>query len=141
MRGRFPSSEKNESASGPIAAPVSAAQISSNIRASIAPFAPPMGNRLPCSIASLGSVVALPCRSSAQPSGIFSPRRIAIMILPRTTVVSARSITIGFCLSRGNTAATGLVPKSAFFPPQGGIAAGELVNAKPASRAWATGSR
>src|SRR5688572_6507493 len=50
MRGLLPSSEKNESASEPIADPVSAAQISSNISASIAPFAPPMGNRLPCSI-------------------------------------------------------------------------------------------
>src|SRR6185503_16621429 len=35
MRGRLPSSTKNESASAPIAAPVSAAQISSNISASI----------------------------------------------------------------------------------------------------------
>ena len=67
--------------------PVSDAQISSNINASIAPFAPPIGNRLPRSIASFGSVVGLPFRSSAQPSGIFSPFFIAIMIFPRTTVV------------------------------------------------------
>ena len=45
--GLLPCSEKNESASGPIAAPVSAAQISSKASASVAPFAPPMGNRLP----------------------------------------------------------------------------------------------
>ena len=141
MRGRLPCSEKNESASAPIAAPVSEAQISSNISASIAPFAPPIGNRLPCSIASFGSVVGLPLRSSAQPSGIFSPLRIDIMIRPRTTVVSARSTTIGFCSCRGKTAATGLVPKSAFLPPQGGIAAGELVKANPTSPASATGSR
>src|SRR6185503_17237314 len=141
MRGRLPSSEKNESASGPIAAPVSEAQISSNMSASIAPFAPPIGNRLPCSIASLGSVVGLPCRSSAQPSGMRSPRRIAIMMRPRTTVVRARSITIGGFPLLGKTAATGLVPKRAFLPPHAGIAAGELVKAKPAMPASATGRR
>src|SRR5262245_54910674 len=141
MRGLLPRSEKNESASGPIAAPVSEAQMSSNMSASIAPFAPPIGKRLPCSIASFGSVVGFPCRSSAQPSGMRSPLRMAIMILPRTTVVSARSITIGSASFLGNAAATGLVPKSAFFPPQAGMAAGELVNAKPTSRASATGRR
>ena len=71
MRGWLPSSAKNESASKPIAAPVSAAQISSNMSASIAPFAPPVGNRLPCSIAAFASVVGLPWRSSAQPSGML----------------------------------------------------------------------
>src|SRR5207247_2427249 len=95
MRGRLPSSEKNESASGPIAEPVSAAQISSNMSASMAPFAPPMGKRLPCSMASFGSLVGLPSRSSAQPSGMRSPLRIAIMMRPRTTVVSARSMASG----------------------------------------------
>src|SRR6185295_16632639 len=141
MRGLLPSSEKKESASGPIAEPVSAAQISSNISASIAPFAPPIGKRLPCSIASFGSLVGLPWRSSAQPSGIFSPLRIAIMMRPRTTVVSARSITSGSPFSRGKTAAIGSVPKSGFLPPQGGIAAGELVKAKPTRPACATRSR
>src|SRR5262245_15378443 len=141
MRGLLPSSEKNESASGPMAAPVSAAQMSSNINASIAPFAPPIGKRLPRSIASLGSVVGLPSAPSAQPSGMRSPRFMAIMILPRTTVVIARSITIGCLPLRGNAAATGLVPNSAFLPPQGGIAAGELVKAKPTRPAAATGSR
>ena len=135
MRGRLPSSAKNESASVPIAAPVSAAQISSNISASIAPFAPPIGNRLPRSIASFGSVVGLPSASSAQPSGMRSPLRIAIMMRPRTTVVRARSMTSGSLPLRGNTAATGLVPNSAFLPPQAGIAAGELVKAKPTSPA------
>ena len=132
MRGWLPSSEKNESASGPIAAPVSAAQISSNISASIAPFAPPIGNRLPCSIASFGSVVGLPSRSSAQPSGMRSPLRIAIMMRAahhggQREVDDDRVA----CSSRGNAAATGLVPNSGFLPPQGGIAAGELVKAKP----------
>jgi hypothetical protein len=60
---------------------------------------------------------------------------------PRTTVVSARSITIGSPFSRGNTAAIGSVPKSGLLPPQGGIAAGELVKAKPTRPASATGSR
>ena len=109
--------------------------------ASIAPFAPPMGKRLPCSIASFGSVVGLPWRSSAQPSGMRSPLRIAIMMRPRTTVVSARSMTIGAAPRRGNAAATGLVPKRGFRPPQGGIAAGEFVNAKPTRPACATGRR
>src|SRR5262249_35890022 len=68
MRGLLPCSAKNESASGPMAAPVSEAQMSSNISASIAPFAPPIGKRLPCSIASFGSVVGFPCRSSAHRS-------------------------------------------------------------------------
>src|SRR5688500_13685013 len=139
MRGRLPSSAKNESASVPMAEPVSAAQISSNISASIAPLAPPIGNRLPRSIASLGSVVGLPSAPSAQPSGMRSPLRIAIMMRPRTTVVMARSMTSGSLPLRGNTAATGLVPNSAFLPPHAGIAAGELVKAKPTIPACATG--
>ena len=50
------------------------------------------------------------CRGGRAPSlpGCVSPLRIAIMILPRTTVVSARSITIGrFALAREG-AATGI---------------------------------
>ena len=98
MRGLLPSlGEERIGLRRRSPAPVSAAQISSNMSASIAPFAPPIGNRLPCSIASFGSVVGLPWRSSAQPSGMRSPRFMAIMILPRTTVVRARSITrVGF---------------------------------------------
>ncbi len=92
-------------------------------------------------MASFGSVVGLPLRSSAQPSGIFSPFCIASMILPRTTVVSARSITSGSPFFRGNAKATGSVPNRAFLPPQAGIAAGELVNATPTMPAAATGSR
>ena len=44
-------------------------------------------------------------------------------------------------LWRGKANATGVVPNSAFFPPQGGIAAGELVKAMPTMPATATGSR
>ncbi len=66
MRGRFPSSTKNELASKPIAAPVSAVARSSTTSASIAPLVPPIGSIDPSSAAA-ASVVGFPSRSSAQP--------------------------------------------------------------------------
>ncbi len=63
------------------------------------------------------------------------------MILPRVTVVSARSTTIGSAPLRGKAKATGSVPNNAFFPPQAGIAAGELVKATPTMPACDTFSR
>ncbi len=75
------------------------------------------------------------------PSGIGFPSLAWTMIFPRTTSVSARSTTTGSAPRRGKIAATGLVPKNAFLPPQALIAAGELVNASPTSPACATGAR
>ena len=93
MRGRLPCSEKNESASGPIAAPVSEAQMKPEHEREHRPFRAADRKQAPVLDRFLRFlVVGLPCRSSAQPSGMRSPLRIAIMILPRTTVVRARSI-------------------------------------------------
>ena len=58
MRGRLPSSARNESASKPKAAPVSAQHRSSTTSASIAPLTPPAGSIMPSS-AALASVVGL----------------------------------------------------------------------------------
>ena len=110
MRGRLPSSTKNDVASAPIAAPVSAVTRSSTTSASIAPLVPPIGSIEPSSPA-LGSVVGLPSRSSAQPSGIDLPSLAATISLPRATSDSDRSIDSGSPARRGNTAAIGFVPK------------------------------
>ena len=59
----------------------------------------------------------------------------------RPLAESDRSIDNGWSLRRGNTAAMGLVPMSARFPPQAGIAAGELPMASPPRPAAAMGSR
>ncbi len=140
MRGWLPSSTKNELASKPSAAPVSAVTMSSTISASIAPFVPPIGSMLPSRPAA-GLVVGWPSRSSAHPSGIALPSRAATMSLPRATSDSDRSIVTAGPLRRGNVAAIGFVPKSARLPPAAGIAAGELPMAKPTIAAAATGAR
>ena len=78
--------------------------------------------------AASGSVVGLPAASSAQPSGIFSPRCFAVMTLPRATLDSDRSITSGARPGSGQANATGLVPNTGFEPPHGAIAPGVLTN-------------
>ena len=108
--------------------------------ASIAPFVPPIGSIEPSS-AACASVVGLPSRSSAQPSGIGLPCFAATMTFPRATSESDRSMASGAPARRGNTAAMGLVPKSGRLPPAAGIAAGELPNASPTMPALATGIR
>ena len=98
---------------------------------------------------SLGSVVGLPCASSAQPWGMARPSFAATISLPRATSLKLKSIingshapaaAPGICL-RGNTAATGLVPKIACLPPAAGMAAGELAKPKPTMPAAATARR
>ena len=140
IRGRLPSSTKNELASNPIAAPVSAVTMSSTTSASIAPLVPPSGSIEP-SRPAFGSVVGWPSPSSAQPSGIALPSLAATISLPRATSDSDRSISNGAAARRGNTAAIGLVPKSGRLPPAAAMAAGELPIASPTSPAAPTGSR
>ena len=55
---------------------------------------------------------ACPSSSSAQPSGIVSPRCFAVMTLPRATFDSDRSITSGARPGSGQANATGLVPNT-----------------------------
>src|SRR6201999_1173489 len=89
-----------------------------------------------------GSVVGLPAESSAQPSGIFSPRCFAATTLPRATLDNDRSITSGEPPGRGQANAIGLVPNTGLEPPHGAIAAGVLTNisaTKPASANRSTG--
>ena len=64
----------------------------STISASATPLASPIGSIEPARAES-GSVVGLPFLSTAQPSGIFSPRCFDAMTLPRATFDSDRSIT------------------------------------------------
>ena len=143
MRGRLPSSTKKLEASKPNCAPMTAVTSSSTISASIAPLldvAAPIGSIEPSS-AALASVVGWPFASSAQPSGIGSPFFAATMTLPRATSLRLRSIINGSPVRRGNTAATGLVPKIGCLPPAAGIAAGELASAMPTMPASATARR
>ena len=67
--------------------------------------------------------------------------RAAIMMRPRATAESERSIINAAAARRGKAAASGLVPKSARLPPHAGMAAGELPIASPTSPASATSSR
>jgi hypothetical protein len=75
-----------------------------------------------------------------------SPRGSACRAWPppspcRARLRRLRSIIKGSVLRRGNTAATGLVPKMACRPPAAGIAAGELAKPRPTMPAAATGRR
>ena len=143
MAGRLPSSTKKLDASKPKFAPMTAVTSSSTTSASIAPFGDdtaPIGSIDPCNAAA-ASVVGLPAASSAQPGGIGLPSFAATMTLPRATSERLRSTISGSPLRRGNTAATGLVPKIGCRPPAAGIAAGELANPIPTRPAAATGRR
>ena len=104
---------------------MSVAERISTIRARAAPLASPTGIIVPPSAAT-GSVVARPAASRAQPSGIASPRCFAPMILPRATLLRDISITSGCFPSLGQPKASGFVPKDAFDPFHGAIAAGVL---------------
>ncbi len=143
MRGRLPSAKKKLDASKPKLAPVSAATSSSMISASIAPLGLPTATTgsIESSRPAAGSVVGLPSRSKAQPSGIDWPAFAAAISLPRATSDSDRSISSGSALWRGKTAAIGSVPKIGCFPPAAGIAAGELEKPSPTMPAAATGRR
>ena len=143
MRGRLPSSTKKLEASKPNWAPIRAVTSSSTTSASIAPFGDdiaPMGSIDPVN-AALASVVGWPSASSAQPSGIGWPVLAATITLPRATSLRLRSIISASASRRGNTAATGLVPKIGCLPPAAGIAAGELAKPRPTMPAAATGRR
>lgn len=85
-------------------------------------LAPPSGESTPLS-ASCGSIVGCPLESSAQPSGSASPRLAYAVILPRATVLNARSMTAGRGES-GNPAAIGDVDSNLPVPPHGGSTAG-----------------
>ena len=92
--------------------------------------------------AASGSVVGSPASSRAQPSGIRSPRCFAARMLPRATLDSDRSTTIGARPGKGQAKAIGLVPNNACAPPQGAIAAGVLAKrsaTSPASARRSTG--
>src|SRR6266853_746125 len=54
--------------------------------------------------------------------GIFSPRFSAMRILPRAATAGDMSSTKGASFPPGAPAASGLVPRRASRPPQGGIA-------------------
>jgi hypothetical protein len=86
-----------------------------------------IGTMVPSSAAA-ASVVGLPAPSSAQPSGIGSSLCPAAMILPRATLLTDRSITMGSAPGTGAAKAIGLVPNSACAPPQGAIAPGVLTS-------------
>ena len=68
--------------------------------------------------AATGSVVLLPASSTAQPSGMLSPRFAWSMILPIDTSAVAMSRTSG-CGSAGTPTAIGFDPTMAGRPPQG----------------------
>ncbi len=143
MRGRLPSSVKKLLASKPNCEPMSAVTSSSTTSANIAPLVlvvAPIGNIEPC-MPALGSAVGWPWASSAQPSGMASPFFAATMSLPRATSLRLRSIINGSAFRRGNTAATGLVPKMGCLPPAAGMAAGELAKPRPTMPAAATARR
>src|SRR5437870_9621412 len=70
-----------------------------------APLAPPSGSSVSTA---LGSVVSLPSLSSPQPTGIFSPRSAAPMILPLATTPVEKSRRYGRPLRRGTANAIGL---------------------------------
>ena len=143
MRGWLPSSTKNDEASKPNCAPISALTSSSTISASMAPLgllAAPTGSMEPI-MPACGSVVGWPVASSAHPSGIDLPSLAATISLPRATSLKDRSIINASAERRGNIAATGLVPNTACRPPAAGMAAGELANARPTMPAAATGRR
>ena len=90
-------------------------------------MASPSGTIVPASAAS-GSVVGRPSASSAQPTGIGSPRALAATMAPRATAEVDRSTTIGARPGSGQAKAIGLVPKVGRDPPHGAIAAGVLAN-------------
>jgi hypothetical protein len=69
------------------------------------------------------------------------PALAATISLPRATSLRLRSIISGSCPRRGNTAATGLVPKIGWRPPAAGIAAGELAKPRPTMPAAAAARR
>ena len=143
MPGRLPSSTKKLDASKPKRAPITALTSSSTTSASIAPLglvAAPTGSIDPAS-AAWASVVGWPSASSAQPGGMASPFLAATITLPRATSLRLRSTISGSAPRRGNTAATGLVPKIGCLPPAAGMAAGELAKPSPTMPAAATARR
>ena len=103
----------------------------------------PIGSIEPA-MPALGSVVGWPSASSAQPAGMARPSLAATISLPRATSLRLRSIINASAPWRGNTAATGLVPKMGCLPPAAGMAAGELASPRPtmpaaaAARRWST---
>ena len=78
------------------------------------PLAPPSGTR----VATLaGSVVARPCASIPQPSGIGAAASRALMILPMATVEVEMSMTNGRRVLAGKAIAIGLVETPATLAP------------------------
>jgi len=104
----------------PNAAPESIPASTSTMNARPYPFGPPIGSRVPLSAAS-GSSVGSPTESSAPPSGILSPCRCALRILPRATTLDDMSRATGS--GPGTAIEIGFVPSSASAPPQGDMAA------------------
>ena len=70
-----------------------------------APFAPPSGSSVSTAF---GSVVSRPSLSRPQPTGIFSPRSAAPMILPLATTPVEKSNRYGRPFLRGTANAIGL---------------------------------
>ncbi len=75
-------------------------------------------------------MVGRPSASTAQPSGIGSPRCLAETMLPRATFDRERSTTTGSRPGRGQAKAMGLVPNTARLPFQGAMAAGVLAKSR-----------
>ena len=98
-------------------------------------MAPPSGSNVSTA---LGSVVSWPSLSRPQPTGIFSPRSAAAMILPLATTPVEKSSRYGRPLARGTANAIGLddtagtrVPGYAIIGPDALMA----MPTKPASAA------
>ena len=116
-RGRLPSSTKNELASKPIAAPVSAVTSSSTIERQHRALGPAHRQHRAFEPGlRIGRRIAVAVERPA--GGIGLPSFAATITLPRATSDSDRSMTSGAALARGNTAAIGLVPKQR--PPAAG---------------------
>jgi hypothetical protein len=80
----------------------------------------------PCWMASTGSVVGRPSRSSAQSGGMGAPFLAASRSLPPATTEVAMSSTIGSFLPAGTANENGLVAYVGVVPPKGGRMAGPL---------------
>ena len=102
-----------------------------------APLYPPRGSSEPPSRKAAGSVVSFPSASSAQPSGIGSPRLCARKMWPAATWVVAMSSTSSSGGSVGMAMQMGLVETNFSLPPQGATMASPLVKAQVMSPARA----
>ncbi|CAM3901738.1 hypothetical protein BOPE631_17895 [Bordetella pertussis] len=99
-RAGSPSSSNSDSVSKPNRAPERLHTSSSTISASMVPLAPAAGSMVPARPAR-GSVVGRPSASSAQPSGMDSPSRAAIISWPRVASPGARLISSGAAAREG----------------------------------------